>query len=148
MGPRADGTLCDEEKAILSEIGKWLKVNGEAIFDTDIWRISSEGPTEVAGGPFTDGDDKVFTSADFRFTMKSNVIYAFCLNYPADGKLTIKSFAEYNSTRRPEFHGIIDKVEVLQTKEEPAWIRDDNGMHIETESIETNKPVVIKITTK
>ena len=30
VGPKADGTICEEEKNVLLEIGKWLEVNGEA----------------------------------------------------------------------------------------------------------------------
>jgi len=58
VGPRADGTIPEEDRDILLEIGKWLKVNGEAIYDTNVWRVSQEGPTEVPEGQFTDGDDK------------------------------------------------------------------------------------------
>ena len=35
IGPRADGTITEEQKSILLDIGKWLKVNGEAIYGTD-----------------------------------------------------------------------------------------------------------------
>lgn len=34
IGPKADGTITDEQKNILLSIGKWLKVNGEAIYGT------------------------------------------------------------------------------------------------------------------
>jgi alpha-L-fucosidase len=34
IGPRADGTIPQEDQQILLAIGKWLKVNGEAIYGT------------------------------------------------------------------------------------------------------------------
>ena len=34
IGPKPNGIIPDEDKSILEGIGKWLDVNGEAIFDT------------------------------------------------------------------------------------------------------------------
>ena len=34
IGPKADGTIPDPEQAMLRQIGGWLKVNGEAIYET------------------------------------------------------------------------------------------------------------------
>jgi alpha-L-fucosidase len=34
VGPKPDGTLCPEEIASLKAIGRWMKVNGEAIYGT------------------------------------------------------------------------------------------------------------------
>ncbi len=42
--PKADGTLDDETIRMLKEIGKWNKVNGEAIYKTRPWVIFGEGP--------------------------------------------------------------------------------------------------------
>lgn len=43
VGPRGDGTLPEPAMRILSEVGDWLKRNGESIFNTDLcqpWRPS------------------------------------------------------------------------------------------------------------
>lgn len=34
IGPRADGSIPDAERTILLNIGKWLNINGTAIYDT------------------------------------------------------------------------------------------------------------------
>lgn len=32
IGPKADGTIPEEDRKILLEIGQWMKVNGEAVY--------------------------------------------------------------------------------------------------------------------
>jgi len=41
---RPDGTLDEEELAILDEITAWMKVNGEAIHGTRPWKVLGDGP--------------------------------------------------------------------------------------------------------
>lgn len=72
VGPKADGTISEEDTEILLQIGAWLKANGEAIYGSRVWRTAAEGPTKVEEGQFTDGKDKVFTKEDFRFTVKGS----------------------------------------------------------------------------
>ena len=52
IGPRSDGTITDEETNVLLGTGKWLTVNGEAIYATRPWKVYGEGPTESANGEF------------------------------------------------------------------------------------------------
>lgn len=70
IGPKADGTIPDEDARILIEIGRWLDVNGDAIYGTRPWKVFGEGPTRVPEGGFTDTLRTDFTERDFRFTAR------------------------------------------------------------------------------
>ena len=89
--PRPDGTIPDAEQDILREVGAWLSINGEAIYDTRPWKHFGEGPTEVASGAFSDSKTKPFTAEDFRFTTKGSNVYAIELGWPAQGRALIRS---------------------------------------------------------
>lgn len=146
VGPKADGTISDEDRAVLLEIGDWMEKNGEAVYGSRPWRIAAEGPTKVEEGQFTDGKDKVFTSEDFRFTVKGDSLYAICLHYPENGRVTVRALGEQDASHLPKFHGIIKNVEVLGFEEQPVWNRDGEGLHIETKTVSSDKPVVFKVT--
>lgn len=145
IGPKSDGTISKEDKEILLEIGDWLKVNGEAIYDSKLWRIAGEGPTHIEEGQFTDSNSKVFTAEDIRFTVNGSCLYAIVLNLPNNGKIKIKSLAEKNAAKLPHFHGIIKNVSVLGFDEEPIWKRTDTSLEINTKNVHSSKPVVFKI---
>ncbi len=92
VGPRPDGTIPEPEQEILREMGRWLKVNGEAIYGTRPWKICGEGPTEIPEGSFTDTKRPDYTGQDIRFTRRGNTLYAIALNSP-DSPLVIHSLA-------------------------------------------------------
>ncbi len=145
IGPKADGTIPDEDKNILLEIGDWLKKNGEAIYGSNVWRYSEEGPTETVEGQFSDGNASSFTGEDFRFTVNGSNVYVFALNYPETQEITVKRFANADASRLPVFHGIVDDVTVLGFDDTVEYTRDTEGLHIKTTNIRSDKPVVFKI---
>jgi alpha-L-fucosidase len=145
IGPKADGTIPEEDKDILLEIGEWLKVNGEAIYGANIYRTSGEGPTQIEEGQFSDGKDKIFTSEDIRYTVKGSYLYGTVLNYPENGAINLVELAEQDASRLPKFHGVIKEVSILGSNEIIHWKRSERGLEFKTTSVKSDKPVVIKI---
>ena len=145
VGPRADGSITDEDAGILRAIGAWLKVNGEAIYDTHPWRKFGEGTTQIVEGQFADGIKKEFTSRDFRFTTGGGALYAIALRGSETGEYYIASLAEQDASRLANFHGIIRDVRALGQDGPVLWTRDGEGLHIRA-AAGGEMPVVFRLT--
>lgn len=145
IGPKADGTIPDEDKNILLEIGQWLKVNGEAVYGSKVWKIASEGPAVMTDDDFADGVEKVFTNEDFRFTVNGSSVYAICMNMKGHESVCIKAFAERTGKHAAFFANNIKAVEALGCDGKPEWERTGEGLKITTSKTESDMPVVFKI---
>ena len=126
IGPRSDGTIPQEAQDILLSIGKWLDVNGEAIYETRPWTVYGEGPTKVAVGHLSEGKNKDFTSEDVRFTTKGGQLYLTVLDAPKDGMVKIKSLSK-NSELYPN---PIQSITLLGSNEKIQWDRTNEAMVI------------------
>ena len=106
IGPKADGTIPEGDRRILTELGAWMKVNREAIRGAKPWRIAKEGPTEERSGSFSE-EAKNYTEEDFRFTTSGGKLYVFILRKPESGMVSIRSLGRKN---RPEATACLEHV--------------------------------------
>ena len=149
VGPKADGTLCDEEKDVLLGIGKWLDANGEMIYGSNPYKIYGEGSVNREEGGFKDAEVLDYTSGDFRFTEKDGHIYAAAMKPSADGHYLIKSMAKKGEDGSSSYKGIISKVVLLADGTEVNWNHLDNGLDIRTDhKFEDDMPVVFRVELK
>jgi len=130
IGPRPDGTIPAAEEKILLEIGKWLAINGEAIYGSRPWKIFGEGPTEISEGSFTDTQRVAFTGEDIRFTTKGDTLYAIALALPGE-QLTIKSLGTFSSL----WNGKVDSVSLLGYNRQLEWSRDASGLTVKMPNV-------------
>lgn len=144
VGPKADGTISDDDERVLREIGEWLTVNGEAIYDTKPWRVYGEGPTKIVEGQFADGIKKNFTSKDIRFTTAKGNLYAIVLKTDKEGEYIINSLGIQDASRQANFAGIIEEITVLGHNDKISFTRDQEGLKIQT-NIVSDKPITFKI---
>ena len=119
-GGQNDWITTQEQKAVLLDIGKWLKVNGEAIYGTRCWKKFGEGNTESTKGSFSDNTATTYTAQDMRFTTKGNDFYVIVLNWgEADMLVTSlnKSAVADAQIRNIQLLGSTEKIEWQQTDE-------------------------------
>lgn len=126
IGPRSDGTIPTEVQQVLLSVGKWLKINGEAIYGTRPWKLYGEGPTKVAAGSFHDTDTKGYTSADFRFTSKGPVVYAIELAWPTNREAVIHSFGTGMLGENTK----IESVSLLGSTSQIQFEQGADGLHL------------------
>lgn len=142
IGPKSDGTIPDEDRHILLEIGKWLSVNGEGIYGTSHWKKYGEGPTLTPEGHFTDTLRKSFTPEDFRFTCKPGALYVFAMKWPEDGVVRIRTLGRDNR----KFNGVIRQAEILGFGGEVRHILCGDYLTVMADGISSRTPVCIKLT--
>ena len=143
--PNSDGSIDDASQDLLREMGSWLKLNGEAIYETRPWFVYGEGPTDQEeSGTFSEHEDKPFTARDIRFTRSkdSKVLYAIALGWP--GKSILIESLSKNS---PYLKENILSAQLLGSEQKLKWSQDESGLTIYCpETKPCNHAFVFKIT--
>ena len=135
IGPRSDGTIPEEVQRVLLEVGKWLKVNGEAIYGTRPWKVYGEGPTKVAEGAFHDTETQPYTAEDFRFTQKNGTLYAIQLRWPANGEAVIHTL----TPARLDAGQSVQSTQLLGSEGNLSFEQLPDGLHVHLPQQPTGK---------
>ncbi|MBD3253723.1 MAG: alpha-L-fucosidase [Candidatus Lokiarchaeota archaeon] len=117
VGPKADGTIPEIQINRLLELGKWLEVNGEAIFGTRPW--------ERAEGITSEG-------IPVRFTQKSKALYAILMNKPLKTQITLKD-VNLDSTNEVTLLGFMDTL---------AWKQNASDLIVELPRVLPEVPAI------
>jgi len=133
LTPKGDGSIPEEEVAIMNGIGRWMKVNSEAIHATRPWKIPGEGPARmIYYNKVKKRDDwnyrQSFSAQDIRFTQSKDgkTLYATALNWPEDGKIVIKSLKAGSQC----YPGEIRTITMLGSAEPIKWNRTAEGLEV------------------
>jgi alpha-L-fucosidase len=126
VGPKADGTIPDEARAVLLQMGAWLKTNGEAIYGSRPWLLYGEGPTKVTSSAKS-SDQQEFTPEDIRFTTHNDALYVIALGWPKSGELRVHTLWNGN----PYLKGPVCGVKLLGSSDAISWRQAADGLYIE-----------------
>jgi alpha-L-fucosidase len=129
---RGNGSIDEQERAVVEGIAAWMQVNGESIYGTRPWKIFGEGPAQenaaaLSAQGFNEGKGKAFGAQDIRFVTKGEVLYATALGWPTDGQLLITALA----VGSPHWPQPVRRVEVLGYTGGPlAFERTAQGLRV------------------
>jgi len=125
VGPKADGSIPENQLKRMNDLGNWLHIHGEGIYGTHPYSIPSA---------------RLKNGEQVRFTQKGNSLYVFLLNQPREKSV----FIPCGKIEKPaEVFLYGDKIETLASK------AMDEGIQITLPAkIEDDYAMMIKITSK
>ncbi|MBI9017311.1 MAG: alpha-L-fucosidase [Phycisphaerae bacterium] len=136
LTPKGDGSISKGEQEIMRGIGRWMKVNGEAIYSTRPWKVYAEGPTKLIAmsktskGEFKQGWDyrQEFVPKDIRFTQSKDgeKLYVTTLAWPEDGYILVTNLKK----KSDHYPDKIKSVTMLATGEKVKFKRTKQGLKI------------------
>ncbi|TXG39246.1 alpha-L-fucosidase [Seonamhaeicola maritimus] len=142
--PTGDGLIPEEMRIGLLEIGKWLDVNGEAVYATRPYLTYGEGSTKLKKNHFggVQGDGVTYKSSDFRFTQNKSkdAIYITQLALPKPNELfVLKTFGNEGVGKNET----IKSVELLGSDEIVEWNKTGQGLKIKAPKVLPNEHVLV-----
>jgi len=135
VGPMGNGAFPQRSIETLATIGKWIKINHEAIYDTKAWKISKENPVADIKKEKQDSTDaktlKDFVNdatskdltPDIRFTTKGANLYVFARSWK-ENKVFVRSL--------PSGEAVIENIKMLGSAKKIKWKQDKDGLIINT----------------
>jgi alpha-L-fucosidase len=128
---RGDGSIDELERAIVNEIGIWMKANGDSIYGTRPWKIFGEGPQQASAGElkaqgFNEGKGKQYSSEDIRFVQKGKKLFATVMDWPQNGSVLIKSLGK----QAGYYTQNIKQIKLVSTGEKLQFTQHNNSLEV------------------
>lgn len=135
ISPKADGTIPEGQQQVLRDVGAWLGVYGEAIYNTRGWIVHGEGDDARfidESGTHLQWNLDNCNSSDKRYTQSEDgrIIYAFTLGRPS-GQIIFESLGTDQGLLEREIHAVH-----LVGGAESTWQRQPGGLVIDGTTID------------
>ena len=124
VSPMSDGTIPQDQQDALLSLGKWLQVNGEAIYDTHAW-VKFEEPGEQ----------------QIHFTVKGEVLYVIVMQKKNVTNLLISSLASGQG-----IEGRVTSVTILGMNQSLPFTQDSTGLKVSLDGAPDDQPFTLKVT--
>lgn len=146
ISPKADGTIPQEQQAVLLGLGQWLGQYGEAIYGTRPFLDYGEGPTQMEKGGHFVKTNLQYGAKDIRYTRKGDAVYAIALGWPGAGK-TVRMGLFGKAGRAKDLQ--VKNVSFLGDAGPVKWKRTGKGLLVQCPKAAPNAlAVVIKLETQ
>ena len=129
IGPKADGTIPEQARTVLLEMGKWLSVNGEAVYQSRPFTVFGEGPTKAPKNSTEKNSDiQAYTPEDIRFTTSRDgkALYATALGWPKSQLIVIHTLFAGN----PYLGRAVCSVGLLGSEAHIGFSQHPDGLHL------------------
>jgi alpha-L-fucosidase len=118
------GELDPGGRKVLKDMGNWMDVNGEGIYDSNAWDVWGEGAVVMKRGNL--GPEQAstpYTAQDIRYTVKGSRLYAFLMAWPAQG-----TSPQVTLRRLALSAGTVSRVDLLGGAQRLKFVQTDQGL--------------------